>query len=279
LVFLPSSQGGFCRIVLHLQLSFIIYQSLFMPLILAHRGASARAPENTLAAFRLACTLGADGIELDVQLTRDHVPVVIHDDTVDRTSDGHGRVADMTVGELTRLDAGAWKADEYRGERIPTLAQVFDGLTDWLKPIGRARPALINVELKTERVFTDGLEREVLNLISRYDLETCILLSSFNPLSLYRAKKINPRIPRGLLYDNSLPIYFRNAWFRLLAGPRAMHPEYPMIDARYMQWAKNKRLAVNTWTVDSREEAMRLSKLGVNGIITNEPDMIRAALA
>jgi glycerophosphoryl diester phosphodiesterase len=250
-----------------------------MPLILAHRGASAYAPENTLAAFRLAHKMGADGIELDVQLTRDKVPVVIHDDTVDRTTDGHGRVTEMTIGEISRLEAGSWKADEYRGEQIPTLAQVFEGLMEWLKPVGRARPALINVELKTERVSTDGLEREVMNVISRYGIQERILLSSFNPLSLYRAKKLNPRIPRGLLYDNSLPIYFRNAWFRLLAGPRAMHPEYPMIDARYMQWAKNKRLAVNTWTVDSREEAMRLSKLGVDGIITNEPDIIRAALA
>ncbi len=249
-----------------------------MSLILAHRGASARAPENTLAAFRLARELGADGIELDVQLTRDKVPVVIHDDTIDRTTDGHGTVTAMTIGEITRLDAGSWKGQEFRGEPIPTLAQVFEGLMDWLKPIGRTRPALINVELKTERVNTEGLEREVLNVISRYGVEDRILLSSFNPLSLYRAKKINPRIPRGLLYDNSLPIYFRNAWFRWLASPQAMHPEHPMIDARYMEWAKSKRLAVNTWTVDSPQEAIRLYKLRVNGIITNVPDIIRAAV-
>ena len=160
-----------------------------MSLILAHRGASAYAPENTLAAFRLAREMGADGIELDVQLTRDRVPVVIHDDTVNRTTDGQGIVTEMTVGEITRLDAGTWKADEYRGERTPTLAQVFDALGDWLKPSGRSRPCLINVELKSERVRTGGLERQVLNVIARYGVQDRILLSSFNPLCLYRVEK------------------------------------------------------------------------------------------
>lgn len=249
-----------------------------MPLILAHRGASAYAPENTLAAFRLARQMGADGIELDVQLTRDRVPVVIHDDTVNRTTNGQGVVTEMNVGELARLDAGSWKDDQYRGEPIPTLAQVFDALSDWLKPTGRTRPCLINVELKTERVRTAGLEREVLNVISRYSVQDRILLSSFNPLSLYRARKINPRIPRGLLYDNSLPVYFRNAWFRFLAGPQAMHPEYPIIDERYMSWAKTHHLTVNTWTVDDPTEAARLAQLGVNAIITNVPDVLRNAL-
>src|SRR5436190_2153545 len=128
------------------------------PLILAHRGASAYAPENTLAAFRLAREYGADGIELDVQLTRDHVPVVIHDDTVDRTTSSKGRVAALTVAEISRLDAGSWKNQDYQDERIPTLAQVFDTLADWLNPVGRVQPCLINVELKTELFFTDGLE-------------------------------------------------------------------------------------------------------------------------
>lgn len=250
-----------------------------MPLILAHRGASAYAPENTLAAFRLAREMGADGIELDVQLSRDKVPVVIHDDTINRTTNGQGVVTELTVGELARLDAGAWKGDEFRGEPIPTLAQVFDALSDWIKPTQRDRPCLINVELKTERVRTAGLEREVMNVIARFGVQDRILLSSFNPLSLYRARKINPRLPRGLLYDNSLPIYFRNAWFRFLASPQAMHPEFPMIDARYMQWAQSRRLKVNTWTVDDPVEAARLAKLGVNALITNVPDVMKNALA
>ena len=158
------------------------------PLVLAHRGASAYAPENTIAAFRLAHELGADGIELDVQLTRDKIPVVIHDDTVDRTTDGKGLVRELTIAEIARLDAGTWKTEDFAGEGIPTLAQVFEALSDWLHPAGRARPCLINVELKTDRLTTDGLERQVMNVISRFGLQNRILLSSFNPLTLHRAK-------------------------------------------------------------------------------------------
>ncbi len=249
-----------------------------MPLVLAHRGASAYAPENTLAAFRLARELGADGIELDVQLCQDRVPVVIHDDTVDRTTDGKGRVSDLTIGEIAQLDAGGWKTEDYRGEPIPTLAQVFDALSDWLHPVGRARPCFINVELKTERVFTDGLEREALNVIARYGVQRNILLSSFSALSLYRAKQINARLARGFLYDASMPIYLRGAWTRWLASPQALHPEHSMIDARYMEWARRKKLQVNTWTVDDPDTARRLASLGVNAIITNKPDVIRDAL-
>lgn len=248
------------------------------PLILAHRGASAYAPENTLAAFRLARELGADGIELDVQLSRDKVPVIIHDDDVDRTTDGHGRVSDLTIAELARLDAGSWKTKDYRGEPIPTLAQVFDALGDWLKPVGRVRPCLINVELKTERIITDGLEREALNTIARHNVDDRILLSSFSPLSLHRAKQINPHLRRGLLYDASMPIHLRGAWLAFWADPQNMHPEHTMIDKRYMEWAKRKKLGVATWTVDDPEQAKRLADLGVNIIITNKPDVIRSAL-
>lgn len=249
-----------------------------MPFVLGHRGASAYAPENTLAAFRLAHELGADGIELDVQLTRDKIPVVIHDDTVERTTNGRGRVRDLTIGEIARLDAGAWKTNDYAGETIPTLAQVFEGLMDWLRPVGRARPCLINVELKTEYFFTDGLEQQVLNLIARYGLQDRILLSSFSPLSLHRARAIRRDIPRGLLYDATLPLPLRKAWLRFWADPQAMHPEAQMIDAAYMAWAKRKRLQVNTWTVDDPAQAQRLADLGVHAIITNKPDVIRDAL-
>lgn len=248
------------------------------PLILAHRGASAYAPENTIAAFLLARELGADGIELDVQLTRDQVPVVIHDDLVDRTTDGHGRVADLTIAEISRLDAGMWKTEDYRGEPIPTLAQVFEALSDWLKPVGNRPACLINIELKTERLITDGLERQVLNTIARYGVQNRVLLSSFSPLSLVRAKQINPRLPRGLLYNASMPAYLRGAWLRLWVGAKAMHPEHTMIDARYMKWARGKRLQVNAWTVDDPTDAKHLAALGVNAIITNKPDVVRQAV-
>ncbi len=249
-----------------------------IPLILAHRGASAYAPENTVAAFRLAHELGADGIELDVQLTRDKIPAVIHDDTVERTTNGKGRVRDLTIGELARLDAGAWKGNEYVGEPVPTLAQVFESLMDWLRPTGRARPCLVNVELKTERFFTDGLEQQVLNVIARYDLQDRVLLSSFSPFALHRARALNRDLPRGMLYDSSMSLPLRKGWLRFWAAPQALHPEAPMIDAAYMAWAARKKLQVNTWTVDDPAQARRLAALGVHALITNKPDVIRDAL-
>lgn len=248
------------------------------PLIIAHRGASAYAPENTIAAFLLARELGADGIELDVQLTQDRVPVVIHDDLVDRTTDGHGRVTDLTITEISQFDAGRWKTEDYRGERIPTLAQVFEALRDWLHPMGRERPCLINIELKTDRLQTDGLERHVLNVISKYGIQERIVLSSFNPFALYRAKQINPRIRRGLLYDQTMPFYLRGPWTRFLTAPRTMHPDYSMIDLPYMQWARRNRLGVVAWTVNDPDVAHRLDKLNVDGIISDAPDLMREAI-
>ncbi len=248
------------------------------PLILAHRGASAYAPENTMAAFRLAHELGADGIEFDVQLTRDKIPVVIHDDTVERTTNGAGRVAALTIAEIARLDAGAWKSANYVGEPIPTLAQLFDGLADWLRPTGRVSPCLLNLELKTERFFSDGLERQVMNVIARYGLQERILLSSFSPFALRRARALRRDIPRGLLYDSTMALPLRRAWLRFWANPQALHPEASLIDARYMEWARRKKLQVNTWTVDDPSEARRLADLGVHALITNKPDVIRDAL-
>jgi glycerophosphoryl diester phosphodiesterase len=250
------------------------------PLILGHRGASAVAPENTLPAFRRARELGADGVELDVTLTRDGVPVVIHDDTVDRTTNGHGEIRRMTIAEVKHLDAGSWKGEQFRGETIPTLAEVFDGLADWLEPRAsvRAPSGVVNVEIKSATLGTDGVERSVVNLISQRDLAKRVIISSFNPLALARVKGLNPELRLGLLYSQDEPIYLRRAWLRVLVGPSALHPEHTLINPAYMDWARRKRLEVNTWTVDEPEEARRLTGLGVTALITNRPDVVKQAL-
>jgi glycerophosphoryl diester phosphodiesterase len=249
------------------------------PLLIAHRGASDLAPENTIAAFHRARELGADGVELDVTLTRDRVPVVIHDDTVDRTTDGHGAVNDMTVYDIKRLDAGGWKNPAYRGESIPTLAEVFDALGDWVKPSGLEYKGVINVELKSATLRTDGVERQVVNLVEQMKLQESVILSSFNPLALVRVRALNGQLMRGLLYDLRMPIYLRRAWLRVLVAPHALHPDHAMVDTGYMIWATRDKYSVNTWTVDEPQEALRLADLGVNAIITNKPDLIRRALA
>lgn len=238
-------------------------------LVIAHRGASAAAPANTIAAFEKAVALGADGIEFDVHLSADRVPVVIHDYAVDTTTDGSGLVSEMTLAQLKQLDAGAYFDPSFTGERIPTLEEVLQAFGDRL---------LLNIELKSTSKRDNGLERAVIALVEERDLASRVLFSSFNPLSLRRAKKIAPHILAGLLYAPDLALYLRRAWLAFLFPHEARHPEHTMVDARYMAWARRRGYRVNAWTVDAPDEMRRLIDLGVDGIITNVPDLLRDVL-
>ncbi len=242
---------------------------------IAHRGASVAAPPNTLAAFEKAAELGAHGVELDIHLSADSVPVVIHDFTVDATTDGTGRVAEMTLAQLKQLDAGSWFDPAFAGERIPTLEEVLEAVGSRL---------LLNIELKDFSLCNKRLERVVIGLIEQHSsscgqpLEDRVLLSSFNPFSLRRAKKIAPHIQAGLLYSPNLPLPLRRAWLAFLFPHEARHPEHTMVDADYMAWARRRGYRVNTWTVDDADEMRRLISLGVDGIITNVPGVLRSVL-
>jgi len=236
----------------------------------AHRGASAVAPPNTLAAFDKAVELGADAVEFDVHLSADGIPMVIHDFTVDATTDGSGRVADMTLAQLKQLDAGSRFDPAFAGQRIPTLAEVLETVGDRL---------LLNIELKTLALRDERLEAAVAVQVEPRKLGNRVLFSSFNPLSLRRIKRIVPRIPVGLLYSPDLPLPLRRAWLAPLVIHEARHPQHTMIDAHYMAWARRRGYWVNTWTVDDPDEMRRLVNLGVHGIITNVPHVLRGILA
>lgn len=238
------------------------------PLVIAHRGASALAPENTLAAFALAFELGADGIELDVTLTKDGVPVVIHDDTVDRTTNGKGAIKEMTFDQVRALDAGA-TFGKFRGERVPELARVLDAFK---------KSGIVNIELKSTTLTTDGLESVVATTIERTKAAECVLISSFNPFALWRMRALNPRLPRGLLYAEDLPVYLRRAWLRPFASPQALHPKHTMVTPFFARWAHQRRYRINTWTVDEPNEMLALARMGIDAIITNKPDLILRTL-
>lgn len=235
-------------------------------MVIAHRGASAAAPPNTLAAFEKAAELGADGVEFDVHLSADGVPVVIHDSTVDATTDGSGRVADLSLDALKQLDAGSHFSPAFAGERIPTLEEILEAVGQRL---------LLNVELKSTSLRENGLERAVTAQVERHGLSDGVLFSSFNPFALRRAKRIAPHIRAGLLYAPNLPLPLRRAWLAPLFPHEARHPEHTMVDARFMAWARRRGYQVNTWTVDEPAEMQRLINLGVNAIITNVPDVLR----
>jgi glycerophosphoryl diester phosphodiesterase len=239
------------------------------PLNLAHKGASHEAPANTLAAFLLAQELGADGVELDVQLSRDGKVVVIHDDTVDATTDGHGPVREKTLAELKALDAGSLFDPVFAGQRIPTLQEVVDAVGQGLR---------INIELKTESAKDDGLAAAVVHLVEENDLLDRVVVSSFNPLALWRVRRLNPWIPLGMLYDEGLPFFLRRPWLRHLVRPAALHPEGAMVDAAYVRWARSRGYRVHTWTVDDPGRMWQLVQAGVDLIITNRPDVLRRVL-
>lgn len=237
------------------------------PLILAHRGASYDAPENTLSAFRIAQQMGADGVELDTHLSREDVPVVIHNFTVDETTDGTGRVRDLTVSDLKRLDAGSHYDYTYRHERIPTLDEVFDLLAPTMR---------LNVELKSVGVRATALEATVLAVIRRHNAQNRVVISSFNPFALRRMYRLAPNLPLGYLYSADVPAYFR--LFMIGVPYQARHPHHLMIDADYVAWAHRNHYRINTWTVDDPSRATALKALGVDALITNRPDVLLSTL-
>lgn len=229
------------------------------PLVIGHRGASADAPENTLAAFGLAAEQGAQGVEMDVRLAADGNVVVIHDKTVARTTGGTGAVADLTTAELQALDAGL-------GQPVPTLDDVFQAFG----------PALLyNVELKDYSLRSHGLEIAVADRIAAYHLENQVVVSSFNPLIVRRARRHLSRTTMTAVIWDRGP---RWLW-HLPAETEADHPHYSLVDEAYMAWARQQNHRVHVWTVDDPAEARRLTRLGVHAIITNKPGLIAEALA
>jgi glycerophosphoryl diester phosphodiesterase len=224
-----------------------------------------------MAAFAKAVDLGADGIEFDVHLSADGVPVVIHDFSVDATTDGSGPVSGLPLAQLKELDAGSSFDPAFAGEPIPTLAEVLETFGHRL---------FLNVELKTVSPGDNGLERAVITEVKRHglDRDDRVLLSSFNPFSLRRARRLSPHMRLGLLYAPDLTLPLRRAWLAPLAPHQARHPEHTMVDARYMAWARRHGYQVNTWTVDDPAEMHRLVDLGLDGIITNVPDVLGRVL-
>lgn len=229
------------------------------PLLIAHRGASADAPENTLAAFSLAIEHSADGIEFDVQLSADGVPVVVHDSRLERTTTGRGFVRAHTAAALQRLDAGD-------GQPVPTLDQLFEAI---------GRRLLYNVEIKNWDWGDRGAEAAIAACIQAHGLEAYVLVSSFNPWALRRARRrLAAGIPLALLYMSG-PLQFT----RYLFQGEADHTHFPLIDESYMAWAGERNRRVHVWTVDDPVEAQRLVRLGVHAIISNRPKFLREKLA
>jgi len=239
-----------------------LWSDLPCPTIFAHRGASAKAPENTLSAFQRALDEGANAIEFDVKLSADAEVVIIHDRTIDRTTNGKGRVDELPLAALRELDAGSWFGDTFRGEKIPTLEETFEAFGGRL---------YMNVELTNYATPNDSLVKEVTRLVNRHGMKEQVLLSSFLPSNLEQAEHLAPNVPRGLL----VPALWhgRRAWKGGWQKDdyQAVHPFFLDVSPGRISKAHSQGLRVHVYTVNWGSAMHWLLHWGVDGIITDQP--------
>lgn len=231
------------------------------PCIFAHRGASCYAPENTIAAFNLAIIQGADAIELDAKLCADGYVVIVHDQTIDRTTSASGKVSEMTLAELQKLDAGSHFDIAFRDEKIPTLDQVLEAV---------GKRIYINIELSNYASKTDSLPEKTADIIRRHSMNDWVMFSSFNPLALIRVKKILPDIPVGLLALSGGNGRWARSWLGSLVHYQALHPHYSDVNPELVNRLHRQGARIHPFTVNGEPEMRALQELDVDGIITDD---------
>lgn len=230
-------------------------------LILGHRGARGHAPENTMASFQAALDMGADGIELDVQMTKDGKVVVCHDHSLERTSNGSGWLVEHTREELRALDFGSWFSPQFAGEKIPTLREVLQ----WAAPTR----LIVNVEIKNGPVIYEGIEEKVSALIRECRMVERVIVSSFYHPSLLKMKQLDPMIKTGLLYA-SRPV---DPWLQLrVTDTDNLHPLWHYVDAAWASGTRPHGAKIFTWTINELRDWEHIKNMGVDGIMTDYPD-------
>ncbi|QPQ32632.1 glycerophosphodiester phosphodiesterase [Lysinibacillus sp. JNUCC 51] len=235
--------------------------------IFAHRGVSAHYPENTMAAFVAASKLPITGIELDIHLTADRELVVIHDETIDRTSNGSGFVKDYTLQELRAFDYGSWFSSNFDGESIPTLGDVLE--------LFAGTNHRINIELKTDVFPYNGIEALVIKEVAAYQMTERVIISSFNHESIQIVAQRAPYIEKAALFAEIL-VDFNGYAAQIPAD--AIHVSLPTAFRRSIQEALNEGAIVRVYTVNDVEQAKQLQQLGVQAIFTDDPEKIVSGL-
>ena len=231
-----------------------------MTVIFAHRGYSALYPENTMVAFKKAEKAGADGIELDVQLTKDGEVVVIHDEKVDRTTSGSGFVKDFSLKEHKKLNAGSKIKTILKKEPIPSLREVLQ----WMK----TNQLVCNIELKNGIFLYEGMEEKVIELIREYQLTERIIISSFNHNSLVSCYRVAPEIETAPLIAKS--IYMPWEYAKSIKA-KGIHPKYATLTDETIAKSLEKGIAVRPYTVNKAKNMQRLFQLGCTAFITDDP--------
>ena len=229
----------------------------------AHRGASAYYPENTMLSFEKALEMGATGIETDVQLTKDGVLVLIHDEMVNRTTNGEGFVKDYTYRELNKLDARAWKGEEFAGAKIPTVEELIYLTLD--------KNVIVNFEIKNGIVIYEDIEQKLIDIIYKHKINRKVILSSFNHYSIDKCNKISKGINTGILYMEGI---YKPYNYAKTVGANAIHPHFQAINEEVIKETQKHRTQINVFTVDNEEKMKFLLDMKVDGIITNCPDIL-----
>ncbi|MCF6137790.1 glycerophosphodiester phosphodiesterase [Pseudalkalibacillus berkeleyi] len=233
-----------------------------MTLIFAHRGSSKYAPENTMAAFRKALEQHADGIELDVQLTKDKIPVIIHDESLKRTTGVKGLVGEYTYDEIRCLDAGKWFSAKFKYERIPSLEEFLI----WMKPT----TLKLNIEFKNNILPYYGMEKIVYDLVQEHGLEDRLIYSSFNHYSLKEMKKFDPNIDIAPLYSSGL----YEPWNYVKSLPaESAHPHWRTLNQFMLNGFKEHEIRVRPYTINDPKRMKWLFENKIDAIITDVPDI------
>jgi glycerophosphoryl diester phosphodiesterase len=237
----------------------------FPVLVIAHRGFSGGAPENTLAAFKKAIDLGVDMIELDVLLSKDGQIVVIHDDTLNRTTNGKGRVTDYTLDELKQLDAGSWFETQFSGEKIPTLKEVLE--------LTRGQ-MLLNIELKKGdlgRYTMMDLADRSLQEVEEVGMLNQVVFASFDPSAIDRILEKNPQIPVALIYNQSWTFPHEVTGGRSIS---VLSCSGKVLTETNISKAHQRGMKVIAWTLNTEEHMQHFLNMGVDGIVTDYPDRL-----
>ena len=229
----------------------------------AHRGASNYYPENTMVSLKEWIKTGANGLEIDVHKTKDNKLVVIHDEDIQRTFKGKGLVKDMTLEELRRFKCRNKNFENNIECRIPTLEEVLD--------LVKETNVILNIELKTDKIHYEGIERDVIELVNRHGLKKQIVLSSFNHESIRICREIDGEFETGLLYSKPIENVVQYA---KEFGTNAIHPDLRLVSEELIEEANKNNIKVNIYTVNSPIYMRKLIAADVNGIFTDYPDLL-----
>ncbi len=235
------------------------------PLIVGHRGMSRAAPENTIEGFRMAYEAGVDGIELDVRLTKDRKVVVIHDASVNRTTNGQGRVSSMTLAEIQRLDAGSWFDPKFKNAKVTTLDEVFESLP---------HDFLIDVEVKIFGLPVTPLVTATIDVIRRHNRLETAMLSSFSARALDAARRLEPKLARGSAWSRFRPYRLPPQWFLPVVKPHWVQPEQRALSPKLIAKCRRRVWPILAWDVDAGLDYTAIKKLGVQAVVSDSPDLL-----